>query len=275
MKMTRRFLLLPLVAMLGLVGCGDDDDDTTSAGDESAEETTDESGEGDLATYCEKSAQIEQQLGSGPDIDFESATPEEMTEAAKEFAGGATELADEALEAAPEEVRPDIEVLVAALKEVAETGDFGAFETPETEEASADAHAFDLAECDWQQVDVTAKEYAFDGVPAELEAGVTSFEFANEGTELHEMITFRKNDGVEESFDDILALGEEASQSKITFVGAAFGAPGEEGVYAVADLTPGEYLAICFIPVGTVDEETEAEGPPHFTQGMKHEFTVS
>jgi hypothetical protein len=43
----------------------------------------------------------------------------------------------------------------------------------------------------------------------------------------------------------------------------------------MADLTSGSYAAVCFIPVGSVDEETEADGPPHFTQGMKTEFTVS
>lgn len=274
MKMTRRVLMLLFAGLLGLVGCGDDDDDTDAAtGDDT--EMTEAAGEGDVATYCEKVAEIEVTLGPGPDIDFESATPEELTQAAKEFAGGATDLAAEAQEAAPAEIRADIDVLVAALDDVAETGDFGAFETPEVEEASARTHAFDLESCDWQRVDVSAVNYAFNGIPAELEAGTTSFEFSNDGTELHELILIRKNDDTEESFDELLALPEEEARTKTTSVGAAFGAPGEEGVYAVTDLTAGEYLAICFIPVGTVDEESEADGPPHFTQGMKHEFRVS
>src|SRR5688500_18802284 len=271
MTITRRLLLLILASLLGHVGCGDDDDTDAATGDD----TEAEAGEGDLTTYCEKSAEIEATLGPGPDIDFESATPEELTQAAKDYAGGATDLAAEAQEAAPAEVRADIGLLVGALNDVAETGDFGAFESPEIEAASARAHAFDLERCDWQRVDVSAVNYEFKGIPEELEAGITSFEFSNDGTELHEMILLRKNDDVEESFDDLLAMPEEEARAKTTAVGASFGAPGEEGVYSVADLTPGDYLAICFIPVGTVDAETRVDGPPHFTQGMKTEFRVS
>lgn len=263
MTYTRRVALLAIVATLGLVGCGDDDDDTTTAAG------------GDVETYCEKSAEIEVLLSPGPDIDFETATPEELTQAAKDFAASGVPIADEAQVAAPDEVSAHIDVLVAGLKQVAETGDFAAFETPEVEEASAAAHAFDLASCGWEQVDVTAQDYEFEGIPAELEAGITSFEFSNEGTELHEMILLRKNDGVGETWEELLALPEEEARPKTSAAGAAFGAPAEEGVYAVTDLTAGEYIAICFIPVGSVDEGTEADGPPHFTQGMRHEFTVS
>ena len=47
----------------------------------------------------------------------------------------------------------------------------------------------------------------------------------------------------------------------------------------VADLAPGEYIALCFIPVGTSmshdGEFVEGTGAPHFTEGMQHEFTVA
>ena len=275
MKITRLFLLL-FAGLLGLVACGDDDDDSATATDDGTETTAAEGdGEGDLETYCEKTAEIEATLGPGPDIDFESATPAELTAAAKDFAGGATDLAADIQEAAPSAVRADIDVLVGALSEVAETGDFGAFEQPEVEEASTRAHAYDLESCGWQRVDVSAVDYEFKGIPSEPEAGTTSFEFSNDGTELHEMILIRKNDDTEETFDELLAMPEEEARTKTSSVGAAFAEPGEEGVYVVADLTPGEYIAICFIPVGTADAETEVDGPPHFTQGMKTEFRVS
>jgi hypothetical protein len=35
------------------------------------------------------------------------------------------------------------------------------------------------------------------------------------------------------------------------------------------ELEPGEYVMVCFVSVGGAED-----GPPHFTQGMKYEFTV-
>ena len=49
---------------------------------------------------------------------------------------------------------------------------------------------------------------------------------------------------------------------------AAFAPPGEGGS-TLAELSAGDYAMICFIPVGGGED-----GPPHFTQGMIHEFTV-
>lgn len=273
----RTLFALPLVLALGLFGCGDDDDDTTGSASGSASGSGSEEaagGEGDLATYCETTAEIET-LGE-PEIDFESATEDEIVEATKAFAADeVVPLAHEIQAAAPEAVREDIDILVAKVEELAETGDFEATFDDEFTEVQTRVHAHDVDNCGWQRVDVSAVNYAFEGIPETLEAGITTFEFSNEGTELHELIILRKNDDATETFDELLALPEEEARTKVSDVGAAFGAPGEEGLYTVADLSAGDYLAICFIPVGSVDEETEAEGPPHFTQGMKTEFTVS
>jgi uncharacterized cupredoxin-like copper-binding protein len=269
----RMVMALAFAGLMGLVGCGDDDDDDTASGDSASEEEA--TGEGDLATYCEKSAEIEILLSGEPEVDFETATEEEITQAMKDFAAQGVPVAEEIQASVPEENRENVDVLVASLTEVAETGDPAAFETPETEAASTADHAYGLESCGWQVVNASASEYAFDGIPGELEAGTTSFELSNEGTELHELLLLRKKDDTTESFDELLELPEDEAQAKVDFVGAAFATPGEEGAYAIAELEAGDYMAICFIPVGTVDEETEVDGPPHFTQGMKTEFTVS
>ena len=271
----RRALALATVALLaaGLSACGDDDEDDAAGGDVAA---------GDLTTYCEKTFEIET-IGE-PDIDFESASEEEMQEAAKSFAGDdLLPLAREIEEAAPQEIAADIEVLVAAVEDVAETGNFEAFETEEAAAAGTRAHEFDLENCDWNVAEVTAVDYAFEGVQASYPAGPTSFEFANDGDELHELIVMRKKDDTGESFDELLELPEEEAQAKVDMVGSVFAEPGEEGVYSVMDLEAGEYLGICFIPTGLTPEAAEAaesggeepQGPPHFTQGMKEEFTVN
>jgi hypothetical protein len=264
-------LLVIFALVTGLAACGDDDDATdTGAGTEAEGDAA-----GDVDTYCEKTVEIE--TLPEPDIDFEALSEEELAAEVKAFA--TTELVPLAAEieaAAPAEVEADIAVLVAAVDDVAETGDFeGSFETPEVEAASDRVHAFDLENCGWNRVDVTAREYAFEGIDEELDAGVTSFEFTNGGQEVHEMSVVRKKDDTTESFDELLEMSQEEADAKIDFVAHTFGEPGDEE-YVVADLTAGEYIALCFIPVGSTPEAGEdVEGPPHFTQGMRVEFTVS
>jgi hypothetical protein len=271
-------VLAALVLTAGLTACGDDDDPAVDSATDDTEADAgggDDGGggEGDLATYCDKTFEIET-LGE-PEVDFETASEEEVTAAVKEFAATMQPIAADIEANAPEEIEEDIALLVAAVDELAETGDFETAFDADVEAAGNRTHAFDVESCGWNVVDVTATNYKFEGIPDTLDAGPASFELSNEGTELHEVIVLRKKDDTTESFDELLALPQEEAEQKVDFKGAAFGAPGEEGIYAVVDLTPGEYMAICFIPVGSVDEETPAQGPPHFTQGMKQEFSVS
>ena len=61
-----------------------------------------------------------------------------------------------------------------------------------------------------------------------------------------------------------------------------FASPGQSG-YTATDLSPGRYIALCFLPTGATPEamaEAEASGhemetPPHAMMGMTHEFTVA
>lgn len=94
--------------------------------------------------------------------------------------------------------------------------------------------------------------------------------------EVHEMVLLRKNDGVTETFDELLALPEEEAMEKVTMVGLAGPVPPGEPGYAVVDLDAGEYMAVCFIPVGTLSfDGPPPEGPPHMMQGMVHQLTVT
>ena len=127
-------------------------------------------------------------------------------------------------------------------------------------------------------------------MPATLQAGRRHFRFNNTGPELHEMIFLRKKTTTTESFDQILALGAEnqaAAEAKVDEAGATFAFPASaagprRSTPVFLDLTPGQYAIVCFIPVGLTPQAaqaaeetgTEPEGPPHFTRGMKAEFTV-
>jgi uncharacterized cupredoxin-like copper-binding protein len=165
---------------------------------------------------------------------------------------------------------------MALVEELAATGDGSLLESGEATQITATAHAFDLANCGWESIAVTATNYAFDGLPAEVEAGVTSFELTNDGQDVHELLLVRKNDGVTQSAEELLALPEDEAMSLTTMVGSpAFAPPGEEG-HMVVDLEPGAYVAACFIPMGmTSTDGPPPEGPPHAMQGMVTEFTVS
>ena len=270
-----------LALALVLTACGDDADDGTAA-PTSTTATTAAGAAGDVEEYCAGVLEIET-VGE-PDIDFESASEEEVAEAVKQLAREQYQpLAQEVQAVAPDEIAADVDTLVAAVDELALTGDFeAAFETPDVIAAEERVHAFDLANCGWDQVDVNAVDYAFQGIGATYEPGPVSFELSNQGEELHELVLLRRNDGVTESFQEILAGGEEEGMTKVTSLGGTFATPGE-GDYAVADLEPGEYAAVCFIPVGSTPEAVAAAeesgeepegGPPHFTRGMVSEFTV-
>jgi hypothetical protein len=118
------------------------------------------------------------------------------------------------------------------------------------------------------------RDHSFTGLPESLDAGVHSFELTNGGNEPHVMVLIRKNDGVTESFGELAAMPEEEALTKATIVGQGFAAPGESS-YVLADLAPGDYLAMCPLPAGWVDMSAPPpDGPPHFTHGMTHQFVV-
>jgi hypothetical protein len=142
------------------------------------------------------------------------------------------------------------------------------------------------ANCGYTELNVTASEYEFGGLPPELPAGPAIVSLANIGEEVHEIVIVRVNDEVTLSLDELFELPEEESEAMMTFVGFAFTFPGETG-NTVLDLTPGRHVALCFLPEGAAPEviaqmggpedtpPEEAEfGPPHFVLGMVHEFEV-
>jgi hypothetical protein len=131
-------------------------------------------------------------------------------------------------------------------------------------ELGAPAHE----DCGFEAVDVTAVNYAYEGIPESVPAGPVSFAMTNDGTEEHEMVVFRRNEGETRSVEELLALPEAEVEEAVSFTTATFAPPGGTG-YTQSELEPGGYIAVCFIPVGGAED-----GPPHFTEGMSAEFEV-
>ena len=142
-------------------------------------------------------------------------------------------------------------------------------------------------------VAVHATDFAYRGLPGTLPAGETRISFTNDSkAEAHQMDIFRINDGVKESFEQILAEDEAqlakleqqeqqgaqnpaAEQApppapKMAFFAGSGAGPGTAArMDLIGNLPAGRYGVVCFLPV-TNDEA----GTPHYKKGMKAEFTV-
>jgi plastocyanin len=89
-------------------------------------------------------------------------------------------------------------------------------------------------------------------VPTSVPAG-TTFTFTNQGTEAHEMVVVRKNEGVTQTFQELLTLPDQEAFQLVAVVGATVAPPGEQAEAPVTVQDEGGYLMICFIPQGTTD----------------------
>ena len=269
-----------VVALVAAAGCGGDDDDSasnqgtgteTGSGQEASTTTADAAG-ADTAAYCD--AELAVVTAGAPNIDY-TAGADQMAQTIVDFVTTTLQPKVTQLEPVlPDELADEFTTLNGALQQV-EAGDLAATDNPDVVTADETVHAYDMAHCGWTSQPVTASEYSFQGIPTTMPAGVTSFEMTNSGTELHELVLLRKNDGVTQSFEQILSGPPDQVLQQVTLLGMAGPVgPGDDD-RVTADLTAGDYLALDSVPVGTTDLNNVPQAPPHFTQGMASEFTVS
>ena len=274
-RLARVVVVLGLLA--GSAACSSGDDDPVAKGSTSTRRPAGTEDK-EAAAYCRIRVEVE----TTPEPEIDAAAGEaQQVEARKAYATGLQPDMEQLEEAAPTEVHEHVAALVAAVDTLAATGSAEALTgTPEVQEARRRLHDFDLEHCGWGEQDLSAQEYAFEGLDESLDAGPVSIELENEGAEYHELAVIKKQDGTTESFAEILALeDEEQQQAKATFVGGiAAVAPGS-GAYAIVDLSPGEYLVACFLSVGSTPERFKSgaavDGAPHYSRGMQRQVTVS
>jgi cell wall assembly regulator SMI1 len=119
------------VALLAMTGaaCGDDDDSASAAAPD---------------RYCE----IARVLAQPPkDVDFDTATPDEITAAVKKHFGDHLDDIKEFERLAPDEVAADIKVYARLARHIAETGDISEFDTAENAPAIRRQESFDQRAC--------------------------------------------------------------------------------------------------------------------------------
>ena len=175
-------------------------------------------------------------------------------------------------ENADDEVGDDVEKVVAASQKLRATGDPRPFESPALKATRTTIGGYYYATCSGEKAEVKGVDFGYEGVKDSYEPGAIRMKFLNEGKEEHELVLVKKNPGVKESFDELLELPEEKAAAKVEFLGGEEAAPGEEA-FVNADLTPGDYLMVCFIPEGSLPGK-EGKGKPHFELGMKKELIV-
>jgi uncharacterized cupredoxin-like copper-binding protein len=255
------------LAFLPLAGCGNDDDagSTTvgvdgeaGAAGEAAGADADFSIDPRYAEYCEISKALDES------DDFPS-----------------NELLESYRDAAPDEIRAELEYLVGRITELDDQQEvFALFGEPEFSSRLEIVEEFDAEHCGIQgsqvptpegvsfeldpnatRIDVSATDYnfEFEAPPA----GPVSFVMTNDGAEPHYLGIGKLRPGVtvEEGIyaDDPNEVIEWSADSNVAL-------PGQETVLTFENLEPGEYAMVCFIP--------SPDGQPHAHLGMAVEFSV-
>jgi hypothetical protein len=124
--------------------------------------------------------------------------------------------------------------------------------------------------------EVTATEYEYAGVEGLEAGGQQAVTFTNDGHEIHEMFVGLIDPSETRTIDELVSSDEQPDT--ITMIGIAVACPGETKTVNLDLSAPGRYVAVCNISVGTTedaDPENPPAGPPHSSQGMVHEFTIS
>ena len=260
-SLTKRAAAGALATALALAGaaCGDDDDDAEGS------DTTAEAAGGDEAAFCDALVELTLAFNQPEPPSGDAVAP--LTDAL------------EVMEAnAPEDLADEVALMVP-VAEAALAGDPEAFDDDAAQAASLAVDGFAFEECGAETGEISTVDYAFEGIPETVPAGLNIVRVTNEGGELHEVVLLRRNDDVTAAFPDLLSLPQEEAQSMVSQAGFTFvGEPGATA-YLYADLEPGDYAAVCFLPVGATDfgalEGLGEDAPPHAAQGMVAEFTVS
>lgn len=109
-------------------------------------------------------------------------------------------------------------------------------------------------------VNIGMRDFAFDA-PASIAAGPTTFKATNLGKNPHHAILIKLGNG-KTAADLLAALSKPgAPPAWATLMGGP-----QENTAVTIDMTPGNYIWICMIPL--------ADGTPHLMKGMMKAFTV-
>lgn len=114
-------------------------------------------------------------------------------------------------------------------------------------------------------VTIVATDYAF-GMPDTLPPGVTTFQLANAGAEVHHAILVKLAEG--KTLADFQAAGDKTpTPDWMSFPGSPAAIEPNDTANTTTTLTPGQYVLVCFVP--------SPDGVPHIAKGMARPFIVA
>ncbi len=145
-------------------------------------------------------------------------------------------------------------------------GDEEAMFAPEFVEAHEQVGDAMWAGCEAaSRLDVTGVDYGFEGLPAEVPAGMMALKFTNgtSSSEPHELIVLQRPPGDTTPIDEIATMSPDEVMADFPMVGVVFVDSPEGSSASFIDLPTGSYVAICTIPVGGAET-----GDPHAAHGM-------
>ncbi len=257
------------ILVVGLGACGDDDKadgSAAAAGDLAGDDAAADAGE-----FCEAAVAVD---AANLGLDSGETSPDDIEQAMQA-----------AQDSAPAELADAVATMVteahamAAEAETAEEDGPPPIASDEFFTASVDVGGYLSENCEFETLDVTATNYQFAGIPDTVPAGTTVIDFSNDGTEFHEIILVKIAEGEDRPLEELIALPEDEVDALITDKAFVFTPPAAQ-TYTTADLDPGRYVAICFVPVGATPEALASgavvnEEDGHFMHGMVTEFEVA
>jgi hypothetical protein len=259
-----RAIAVGAAAVVALGACSGDDDD--ASGSEGTTTTaSSEAPAADAAAFCNAISELGLAVSQGdadpPDVDVLVA----------------------AGRAAPEEIRADVTTMANEARAQVAAGAQPKDAPPvipsdDFFKAATSVGDYMADNCGYQVIDVTATDYAYEGIPAHAKVGKTLLRITNNGNEYHELILQRVRYDETRSIKQILELPEKESGDLLDFKANTVAPPGL-GNWTVVDLFPGRHAAMCFIPTGSTPEamrngQVNDTAPSHARKGMFAEMQV-
>jgi hypothetical protein len=221
--------------------------------------------------FCGTVVKIQSTLSSS--IPLEAMPPKSAQQAAGYQLSVVEPLFAAARQAAPKDVSAAFDQVATATIQALTTLDFAATQTADFAKADDAVDAKLLADCKFQNMQVTASNYEYTGLTEVLAPGATALTLTNKGDEVHEISIARINDGVNLSAKEILSLPMKESLAAITLMSYAQVPPGGSET-TFLNLASGRYYAVCFTPRGTMAQHAPGKGTPHLMLGMLKEFSI-
>ncbi len=211
----------------------------------------------------------------GPESGEAGPTPTQIAAFAKSLQAPVTK----ASKNAPAAVKAPVAKIVSIIDDAAAGKNPQALDPsgPTFGEPLSKVEAWVHTSCGFNKLDVMGVDYGYSGIPATIKPGVASIKFENmSDKEFHEMALMRIKDGsgvtsteLAAALEKDAAAAEQKYGDSVEPVGSTQAPPGVTG-YTTVDLPAGDYVAVCFIPVGD-----KPDGVPHAQKGMVTAFKVA